>query len=325
MKRDTEIPDLKRERDLIVQEFHEDPFRKFNVVFSLMSIIPFLVFLYLIIARLFTPEVLSGDIGVILCISLFISICGLYAGYGVIRNILGKIAYYATTAKQCDKLKSMFIASASHELSNPIFALSLHVEGLLDGMFGELAGKQKITLELCQSITDRMRELVDNLLNLYKIEAGMIELKLEPYNIAELPEKHINRLLALMGRKQVRLEKEITNKDLAIMADKTKIPMVLNNLIMNAIESSPDNSTIKLKIFPSGKFVRIEIHDQGDEIARHKIKKIFDKFERLDETKKGIELGLAIAKDIVQLHNGHIWAESSPGKGNTFIVVLPRV
>ncbi|MDD2688838.1 MAG: HAMP domain-containing sensor histidine kinase [Candidatus Omnitrophica bacterium] len=313
----------KEELSLVLQELKENPFEKFNLAFSLMSIIPFLVFFYLLISRFFSFEILLGDVGIILFIALFIAILGFYIGYSIIRNILRKIIFYAAAAKYSDELKSSFVATVSHELKNPLSIIKTSISTLLGGIIGAVNKDQRTILEICRDVSERMNRLVIDLLDLYKIEAGMISLQREFFSITKLLETQIKVFEILLKNKGMKLVKEIPKEDLSIWGDDDKIIQVVNNLISNAIKYSTKGATVSIKLKPTEGFVRLEVADTGSGIPPDKINKIFTKFERLDSSIEGTGLGLAITKDIVELHQGKIWVESQLGKGSNFIVVLP--
>lgn len=320
---------VKKEKDprinLALQEFDEDPFRRFNVAFALMSVIPFLVSLYILVTRLFSFDILVGDVGLVLFISILVSLCGLFVGYGIIKNVLRKVVYNAALAKKCNTTKSSFVATVSHELRNPIFVLSANIEGMLEGMYGQIGEKQANSLRTCKDVINRMEMLVTNLLDLYKIEAGMVKLRKEACDVCALLEKQMKEMDVLIREKRVSVIKDCPKEALTAWADKDKITQVINNLLSNAVKYSPEGGRVSVRVFSTGEFVRLEIEDNGPGIPEDKLKRIFDKFERLDETTQGVGLGLAITKDIVELHGGKIWAESAPGQGSKFIVVLPCV
>ena len=323
MKNQERIADNKR-LDLVLQELKENPYRKFRLAFYLMSIIPFLVFLYLLVARFFTIKILIGDIGLIMFISIFISLCGFYVGYSIIKNILNKVIVYASEAKHSDQLKSTFVASVSHELKNPLSAIKTNLFNMLTGLLGNINEEQKKVLELCQNVIERMAYLINDLLDLHKIEAGMIETKRVLCNFIEILEKQIKELEAMFNKKYIKLVKEIQGDDLLFWADDEKITRVINNLLSNAIKYTPEGGSVILKIYPAGGFLKLECVNTGSVIPPDKINKLFNKFERLDSTKEGTGLGLAITKDIVEMHKGKIWAESQSGEGTKFVIVLPR-
>jgi signal transduction histidine kinase len=313
------------EMQLVMQEIKENPFQKFEVAFALMSIIPFLVFVYLLATRLFTVDVLIGDIGLVLFISITLSLCGFFIGYNIISRTLKKVVFYAAKAKHSDQVKSKFLATVSHDLRNPLFVLDANVTDLEKGQFGEPNEKQKGILEICRGVINRMTELVDNLLDIYKIEAGMVKLQKKPCDMSAVLEEQMDEMRVIVEKKRLNLTKEVQkDADLVVNGDESKLIQVINNILGNAMKFTPEEGKINVKVFSTNGFVRIECKDTAASISPEDLHKIFDKFERLDTDKKGSGLGLAIAKDIVELHKGKIWAESVPKQGNTFIVVLPR-
>ncbi|MCU0651506.1 MAG: cell wall metabolism sensor histidine kinase WalK [Candidatus Omnitrophica bacterium] len=314
----------KHELDLIMRELKEDPFRKFNLAFYLMSLIPFLVFIYLLAAKFFTWNILIGDIGVIILSAAIIALCGFYIGYRIIKSILSRMLAYAIQAKRSDELKSTFVASVSHELKNPILTIKMSLSNIREGLAGKISEDQQKIIELCYSILDRMGRLINDLLDVHKIEAGMLDLKRRLCNIIDILDKQIREFEAMINQKHIRLNKEVLHKDLTFWADEDKITQVVNNLLSNALKYSPEGGSVTLKADYEDNFVRFECMDNGPGIPMDKMDKIFNKFERLNITKEGTGLGLAISKDIVELHKGKIWVENLPQGGSKFTVVLPR-
>lgn len=309
--------------DLIVQELKENPYRKFNNAFYLMTIIPFLVFVYLLVSRFFTFKILMGDIGLILGICILIALGGFYLGYAIIRKILNKIILYAAHAKHSDQLKSSFVASVSHELKNPLLTIKISLSNIREGLAGKLNSEQEKIIELCYGVLERMGRLINDLLDLHKIEAGMIDIKRRLCNLTEILDKQLNEFESIMEQKHIKLNKEILQRSLSLWADEDKISEVINNLLSNAIKYTPEGGTIALKVDYLEGFVRLECSDTGPGIPLDKIDKIFNKFERVNITKEGTGLGLSISKDIVEMHKGRIWVENEPNGGSKFVVVLP--
>jgi len=309
---------------LMIQELDGNPHRKFNTAFALMSIIPFLVFLYLLVGRLFTLDILSGNIGFIVAIAAFISVCGFCIGYSIINRILNKVIFYAAQAKHSDQLKSTFVANVSHELKNPLSVIEVNVFNLIKGLAGKVTENQKKVLDLCRDVVSRMVNLINSLLDLHKIEAGMAEGKRELCNFIQILDEQVKEFNAIFSKKHIKLEKEISSTDLALWGDREKIGRIINNLLGNAVKYTPDGGAVNLKVLPDNNLLRIECANDGPSIPAEKLAKIFDKFERANLSEEGSGLGLAITKDIVEFHKGKIWVEDWVGKGSKFIVLLPR-
>ncbi|MGB2962204.1 MAG: histidine kinase dimerization/phospho-acceptor domain-containing protein [Candidatus Omnitrophota bacterium] len=160
----------KKEMQSILDELKENPYQKFNIAFALMSIIPFLTFFYLLAARLFTIHIFAGDIGLLLAIALFISLCGLVIGYGLLKHLLQRLISYAANARRYSELKSTFVATVSHEFRTPLYQLSSNIKNILEGMPDQVGLDARKTLEECRAEMDRMWDLSTRLLDIYKIE-----------------------------------------------------------------------------------------------------------------------------------------------------------
>lgn len=309
---------------LVLQELKENPLHKLNIAFALMSIIPFLVFFYILVVKLSTIDILVGNIGAVLFITIFISLFGLYLGYTILKHVLDRTIKYAAQAKHSDQLKSTFVATVSHELKNPIAVIQLNLYNISKGLVGTVSDDLKAIIELCCTVTERMHSLVSELLDLHKIEAGMVAEQRKLYNIVALLERQTREFESLFGDKKIKLTRQFPQQDLSVWGYEDKIMLAVNNLLSNALKYTPQGGEVALSAFPSEGLARLECSDTGPGIPADKLEKVFDKFERLDTTKEGTGLGLAITKDIVELHKGKIWVESPLEKGSTFIVLLPR-
>ncbi len=309
---------------MVLQELNDNPYRQFKVAFCLTSLIPFLVFFYLLVGRIGTFDVLTGNIGWILGITVFIVVCGFYFGYIIIKKILKRVIFYAIKAKRSDQLKSVFVASVSHELKNPLSIIKMNLFNMLKGLAGEINNEQRRIVELCRNVTDRMSCLVNNLLDLHKIEVGMVEIRRELCDFTNILETQVRELESGIKKKNIKLVKNLVTSNLFMWLDGDKITQVVNNILGNAVKYTPEGGRITLNVTCNQELVRLECADSGSGIPADKTEKIFDKFERIGSLEEGTGLGLAIAKDIVELHKGRIWVESLLGKGSNFIVVLPR-
>lgn len=312
------------ESKLLIQELGESPYRKFNIAFALMALLPFLATFYLLVSKLFTLEILRGEVGFILFISLAISLCGYWVGYTIIREIFNALIRMTLKARHSDRLKSTLVASVSHEFKNPLSSLKLCLFDMADSTTQNLNDEQKEMLSCCNEIVDRLNRLVNDLLDIYKIEAGIVDINRKLCNVAYLVEKQIKEVEANLSQKKINVTKEIKGNNIAWL-DEDKTMRVINNLLSNAIKYTPDGGNIIVRVSESDGLIKLEVQDNGIGIPPDKIERIFNKFEGVGlDKEKGIGLGLAISKDIIELHNGKIVVESNPRMGSKFTVLLPQ-
>jgi signal transduction histidine kinase len=227
--------------------------------------------------------------------------------------------------KKMDQKKSDFVANVAHEFKNPLAVVNESLSIVLEGVVGEVNLKQKEMLEIGSKTINRLSRLVNDLLDVAKIEAGKMELKIENIEIAAVVDEVIEANKIDIAKHKLDFKKEIMPEAGFLWADKDKLTEVILNLLSNAIKYTPPGGSISVKVEGFSDEVRFDISDSGQGIAKEDISRLFDKFERVTaEKQEGTGLGLCIAKDIVELHKGKILVESQIGKGSKFSFVLPR-
>jgi len=227
--------------------------------------------------------------------------------------------------QQIDKIKSDFVSNVAHEFRTPLTIIKGNVDLVNKGGLGSVTAAQKDMLEGAINIANRLSRLVNDLLDISKIESGKMELKKAPVDMNDIIEKNLVSFDKLIKDKKQKLEKDIARDLPKISADSDKITQVFINLMSNAVKYTPESGTITVKAVNLEKEIMVEVSDNGEGVAPDDLDKIFDKFTRVTaEKKEGTGLGLPIAKDIVVLHNGRMWVKSELGKGSQFYFTLPK-
>jgi two-component system sensor histidine kinase GlrK len=229
--------------------------------------------------------------------------------------------------KIVDKMKSDFFSSMSHELRTPLTSIKEGIGLLQDGAGGTISDKQKRLLRILSEESRRLIDLVNSLLDLSKMEAGMMTYTFEQGSLAPLIERATTEMVPLVEAKKIALETKIDEKLPVIKIDRERILQVLRNLIGNALKFTPEGGQVKVSAQLINREVKISVTDTGPGIPRENLTTIFEKFHQarlknLDQM-KGTGLGLAIVKHVITSHGGKVWAESEPGQGSSFIFVLP--
>jgi signal transduction histidine kinase len=232
--------------------------------------------------------------------------------------------------KELDRLKSDFVSNVSHELRTPLTAIKGAVDLLLREVTGPLNEKQNHYLTRVRSNTQHLAGLINDLLDLSKIESGKLELTSTLVSLGGLVDDVVETLRPLAAEKAVALEASIPEMPIMVRADRHKITQVLTNLIGNAIKFTPALGKVTVSSSrDDGDWMRVAVCDTGPGISAHERGRIFDKFYQVAENggrkPKGTGLGLAISKTLVELHGGKIWVESEPGQGSRFYFILPAV
>jgi NtrC-family two-component system sensor histidine kinase KinB len=230
-----------------------------------------------------------------------------------------------TRLKEVERLKSEFVMAASHELRTPLTSIGMSIDLLLEENSSKnLTSRQDELLHVAHEEINRLKALVNDLLDLSKIESGKIQLDLEKASVQPLVERVATILARQLEEKKISFEYK-TSEDLPLARiDLNKISWVLTNLVANAVRLAPKGGHIQLSARPVGKHIHVSVQDDGPGIPLEYQSKIFQKFVQIKGSESGgTGLGLAICKEIIRAHGGAIWVESILGKGSTFTFALP--
>jgi signal transduction histidine kinase len=227
--------------------------------------------------------------------------------------------------KDLDRIKSDFVANVAHEFRTPLTIIKGNIDLVIKGGLGNVTLNQKEMLDGAVNVANRLSRLVNDLLDISKIESGKMKLKIEPLNINKIIEENMVSFSKIMQDRKQTLQKDLAKDVPTINADVDKITQVFINLLSNAIKYTHDGGAITVKSINLEKEIMVVVSDTGEGIAPENLDKVFDKFTRVTaEKKEGTGLGLPIAKDIVTLHNGRMWVKSELNKGSQFYFTLPK-
>jgi two-component system, NtrC family, sensor histidine kinase KinB len=224
-----------------------------------------------------------------------------------------------------DRLKSDMVSTVSHELKTPLTSVQMAVHLLLEEVVGPLTPKQVELLLAARQDADRILAMIDDLLDLTRIEQGRVKLDLRPIPSGELLGEAVTRMQPRAADAGVELLTEVNGEDLPVMADRDRIDHVFDNLILNAIQHTPRGGLVRLTARPEADAVRVDVRDTGQGIPREHLPRLFEKFYRIPGASRtgGAGLGLAIVREIITAHGGRVDVASQPGKGTTFTFTLP--
>jgi len=228
--------------------------------------------------------------------------------------------------ERANQLKTEFLTNISHELRSPLHTVLGFAELLAEETGGPLTDKQKRFLTHIQNDSLHLLELINDLLDLTKIEAGQLELRHEVFDIVPAMEDALSSVRPRAAAKAVELRTDISIKA-AIFADRLRFKQILNNLLSNAVKFTPGGGEVHLDAASRDRFAEISVSDTGIGILKEQHQAIFDKFYQVRSVTKGgsegTGLGLAITKGLVEQHGGRIWLKSEPGRGSCFTFTIP--
>lgn len=231
-----------------------------------------------------------------------------------------------TEQEKIERDRREFVQNVSHELRTPLTTMRSYLEALMDG---DTWKDEEITpkfLGVTQNETERMIRLVNDLLQLSKMDNKDYKMHKEQIDFPAYLHQIMDRF-EMNKKADLHLFRHIPEQELHVYIDKDKLTQVLDNIISNAIKYSPEGGTITLGVEVKNDHLKVHVTDQGVGIPKEQLKKVFERFYRVDKARSrklgGTGLGLAIAKEIIEAHNGKVWAESEEGKGTTILFTLP--
>jgi len=246
-------------------------------------------------------------------------------------RVLGTVTVFhdVTHFKELDEMKNDFVRMVSHELRSPLAAIKQQHAVILDGLAGELTDKQRELLTRAHAKIQGLLDLINDLLDLTKMEAGYGQLEQVHLDLGEVLAELVGLLREKAASQKITLHLEMPENLPLIRADRRSMDEVFTNLVSNAINYSPDGGEVRIAAISHGDYLEVEVKDQGIGIEPEEITKIFDKFYRVKSPKTrqviGTGLGLALVKGLIEAHRGAVAVESEVGAGTTFRVKLPTV
>lgn len=233
-----------------------------------------------------------------------------------------------TEIRRLEAMRREFVANVSHELKTPLTSIKGFTETLLNSA-SKSEEQTKKFLKIMEHDATRLSRLIEDLLELSKIESKQIELRKQPLNIHKEIETTIELCKGLPNELGIELKNVgPENHELNVIADRDKLQQILVNLVSNAIKFNKKGGKVFIRVDEAGSLVRITVEDTGVGIAAADVKRIFERFFRVDKARSrelgGTGLGLSIVKHLVETHGGEVWCESVLGKGSKIFFTLPR-
>jgi signal transduction histidine kinase len=242
-------------------------------------------------------------------------------------RLFREIAEKSRQLEAASRHKSEFLANMSHELRTPLNAIIGFSEVLLERMFGEVNAKQVEYLQDILTSGQHLLSLINEILDLSKVEAGRMELELSTFDLPQTLENALTLVRERATKHGITLDLSVDGRVGDFIGDERKIRQVLLNLLSNAVKFTPEGGRVSVAVTPADGAVRIAVTDSGIGIAPEDQGAIFEEFRQVGagsaQKQEGTGLGLTLTKKFVELHGGKIWVESEPGKGSTFTFTLP--
>ncbi|MFX0101083.1 MAG: PAS domain S-box protein, partial [Candidatus Hodarchaeota archaeon] len=246
---------------------------------------------------------------------------------GKIKERTKELQEAMINAEAANRAKSVFLATMSHELRTPLNSVIAFSEGLLEGFVGDISGKQREYITDIFESGQHLLTLINDILDLSKIEAGRMEFNMEEFSVADLVEKSVSLFKEKSFRHNIAVNVNVSEDIGTLVADERKIKQVLFNLLSNAFKFTADDGNVGIDVEKSGNEIHFSVWDTGIGIAKEDLPKLFQPFSKLDVSIeiKGTTTGLGLyySRKLVEIHGGTIWVDSRPGIGSRFTFSIP--
>lgn len=245
-----------------------------------------------------------------------------------LRDLVDAVNWMGTKLQELDDMKGEFLAHVSHELRTPMASIQEGTHLLLDEIPGPLVQEQRTTLRIMADSSRRLITLISTILDLSKMDAGMMEYRIVPTDLKRVTDISVNKVRLLADAKHVQLVVEVPAQRVWVKVDGLRIEQVLDNLLSNALKFSPEGGIVKVLMKPDLKagVLEVSVSDAGPGIQAEDLPYIFERFyqgrTKTKHATPGSGLGLALAKKVVEAHGGRIWIESEAKKGTTVRFIL---
>jgi len=230
--------------------------------------------------------------------------------------------------KKLNKMKSDFISAVSHELRTPLTSIKGYASILMAGKLGDVLPAQKERLEKIDKHSNSLVHLINNLLDIARIESGNVQMDIKETSLKEMLDSVVDIIMPQVKEKNISIKIESKIKPDIIKADHAQLERALLNLLSNAVKFTPEKGNVKVEVKEWGDEIQFTVEDTGIGIPKQDIPKVFQEFFRADNALgqkiKGTGLGLSLVKKIVEAHKGRIWFNSELGKGTRFTFTIPK-
>ena len=319
-------PESEDIRQEVMKTVGEPVLREFNVAFTLMSLIPLFIGVYILAARLFTIAIFEGLNGLYFFIAIVFALLGFLVGRRILTTVLGKLIDVNVQVRQHEVIKSAFVANVAYELRPPLAAVQMSLKNLDDGLQGSLADSQQATVRQCAEIVGRLARMATDLIEITRSDKAKPALQLDVLALQDLLREATRVLDPYLEAHRLTIDLQLPEQPVLFFGDRSKLLQAMTGLIDHAVRWASEGSRVGLQlsqVVPE-EWQLVVTHD----IAGHQsdFARALDTYARLGgEVEEQLGLGLRLAKEIIELHHGRFWLEGEPGHSSRLMVNLPSL
>lgn len=301
-------------------------FHEFNVAFTLMSLIPLIIGLYILAARVFTISIFEGLNGLYFFIAIVFAVLGFFVGRRLLSTVLGKLIDVNVQVRQHEVMKSAFIANVAYELRPPLAAVQMSLKNMDDGLLGTLTDPQQNTVHECAEIVGRLARMTTDLIEITRSDKAKPVLQLDVLSLQDLIRQAVQTHETYLKAHHLAVNLNVPDQPVLFFGDRAKLLQALSGLIDHAVRWASEGSAVSLQlsqVVPE-EWQLVVTHDIAG--SQSDFSRALDTYARLGgDVEEQLGLGLRLAKEIVELHHGRLWLEGEPGRVSRLMVNLPSL
>jgi len=327
MKKDPAAkPHSENVRKEVISTIGQPVFREFNVAFTLMSLIPLCIGIYIVAARLFTISVFEGLNGFYFFIAIVFALLGFLVGRRILSTVLAKLIDVNVTLRQHELLKSAFIANVAYELRPPLAAVQMSLKNMDDGLLGPMTDPQRRTVKDCFGIIGRLAHMATDLIEIAGTEKGKPQLQLDVLELQEVLREMVRVHQPYFTAHHLTVDLKLPAQPVLSFGDRARLLQAFASLMDHAVRWSSEGSTVRVELSQRvpEEWQLVVSHDIAG--GQAEFARALDTYSRLGgDLEEHLGLGLRLAKEIIDLHHGRFWVEGEPGSSTRLLVNLPSL
>ena len=297
-------------------------FRQFNVAFALMGLIPLCITFYVLAARLFTIDIFEGLTGLYFLIAIVIALLGFLIGRRIIESILARLVDANEQLRRYDLMRLGFIANVAYEFRPPLSAVQISMKNLADGLLGPLTDSQRQTAQNCHEIVRRLERLTADLIDVTDTAQGSPRLDFAVFALQDMVRDAVRAADASLRAQRLAVTMRLPDQPVLFFGDRAKLQQAFHGLLDQALHWSAPGRGIRIELSTLPQELRL-ILSHGMDSGAAQIPPAPDPSLRPGDSEQPLELGLRLAKGIVESHHGKFWTEDRPGEDRRLVLSLP--
>jgi len=316
----------KNDYKIIIAELGVNPFHVVNIIFALVCVIPLLAVCYIVVGRHLLYDIFMGLDGAQMSIAIMVALAGLFYAYSLVRNLTEKLLTYAEERRRADSEKEEFMMSVSRDLKAPLEVIKFEMGNINAGVTDVVRGIIGDTVKKCLNATNRLAGLIENIINFPSTGFVRTSMDRKLVDLREIVKAGLSSAEPFAKNNNTDVRTGFVTENANLWGDEKKLSRMATTLIYNAIRSAPQGGIINVSVSSDDDTVRLAVENRSPGLSPKEQDVVFEHGVQAADCagRADVASEISVAKDIIELHNGHLTINNDPDKELGFKIVLPR-